>query len=436
MFVEIATEPIFFVIMIVAMMAFVFLSFEIGMMLAGLALFWLTITGQELAMLSYRFFSGLNNFILLAVPFFILVGEILNRTGMTKKIMHFANVVAGKARGGLAHANVIGSMIFGGIQGAAMADVATLGTVFIPEMEDEGYPTSFAAAITATSSLVAPLIPPSIMVIIFGVVCGISIGGLLVAALVPGLLIGLTDTIIVHLKAGRRGFPRGQAGRGLSDVLSSGKDAVLALIAPLIILFGITMGVFTPAESGAAAAVYALFIGVVIYRTFGLRDFYESLKASVEKSAMVFIIIGFAISVSWLFARFGMGDALANTLFGFTENPIFLLGVMCIFLLFVGTWLEGTATIYLLGPVFWSALSGAGIHPLHFGVVFMLMLNIALITPPIGVCLFVARGVSGASYSSIIKEALPFLILDLIVVAIIIIFPEVVLFLPRIFGLA
>lgn len=432
--VSIVQDPIFFIVIILILMILVLFRFEVAMGIGLLTLIWLFLAGLDPAMLARKFYAGIDNFVLLAVPFFIMVGEILKRAGMSQRLFNFSETVSGRTRGGLAHANVIGSLIFGGIQGAAMADVATLGTIFIPAMRKKGYPGSFAAAITATSSLVAPLIPPSIMLVILGAVAEISIGGLLAAAIVPGLMIGFTDMIIVHLMAERRNFPRGVEGRNMKDLFVALKDALAAIGAPAIILFGLTMGVVTPAEAGILGSIYALIIGTLVYRSYDLGDFYDTLKSTVEKTSMVLIIIGFAISLGWIFAMLGIGPAFRSMMLGITTNPTALLGIMCIFLLFIGTWLESTATIFLIAPLFYELSQTVGIHPLQFGIVFALMINIAMITPPMGMCLFVAEGVSGEPFLDIAREALPFLLLDLVVITLVVLFPEITLFVPRLLG--
>jgi tripartite ATP-independent transporter DctM subunit len=382
---------------------------------------WLTIVPS-------RIFAGMNVFVFLAIPFFVMAGEIMSESKITERIINFTDSLVGHVRGGLAQVNVISSMFFAGISGAALSDVAALGSVFIPAMEQNGYERKFAAAITATSSIQGPIIPPSIIIVIYAAI-------LFAAGIIPGVLIGLTDCLIVMVKAKRRGYPKRGTKFSLKEVGVSFIRGVPALILPGIIFGGIVGGVFTPTEAGAVAVIYGLMLGFFFLKTLKPEAMVRVLRETMMKTGTLFIIVAFAKIFSWVLAMENVPQIIGDHIFGWTNNVYLILFIMNVIFLFVGTWLETGAAIILLGPVFGPALVNLGIHPVHLGMVMIVNLVIGLITPPFGVCLFAVSSLSGCSVEEIAKEAFPYIMLDIGVLFLITYFPAVVLFFPKMFGL-
>jgi tripartite ATP-independent transporter DctM subunit len=382
-----------------------------------------------------RIFHGMNSFVFLAIPFFIMVGEIMSESKITDRIIHFTDSLVGHVRGGFAQVNVISSMFFAGISGAALADVAGLGSVFIPAMEKNGYERKFAAAITATSSIQGPIIPPSIIIVVYASIMGVSVGALFAAGIVPGVLIGVTDCLIIAFKAKLRGYPKRSTPFSIKKVFTSFFSAFPALVLPIIIMGGIIGGIFTPTEAAAVAVFYGVILGVIFLRTLKLTAFLRIFKSTIIKSSSLFIIIAFANIFSWVLAMEDVPALIGTYIFGWTDNIYLILFLLNIIFLFVGTWLEAGAAIILLAPVFGPALVDLGIHPVHLGMVMIVNLVIGLITPPFGIVLYAVSSVSGCSVEDISKEALPYIILDVVVLFLITYFPAITLFFPRMFGL-
>lgn len=382
-----------------------------------------------------RIFHGMNSFVFLAIPFFIMVGEIMSESKITDRIIHFTDSLVGHVRGGFAQVNVISSMFFAGISGAALADVAGLGSVFIPAMEKNGYDRKFAAAITATSSIQGPIIPPSIIIVVYASIMGVSVGALFAAGIVPGVLIGVTDCLIIAFKAKLRGYPKRSTPFSIKEVVTSFFSAFPALVLPIIIMGGIVGGIFTPTEAAAVAVFYGVLLGVIFFRTLKLAAFSRIFKETIIKSSGLFIIIAFANIFSWVLAMENIPGLIGTYVFGWTDNIYLILFLINIIFLFVGTWLEAGAAIILLAPVFGPALLDLGIHPVHLGMFMIVNLVIGLITPPFGIVLYAVSSISGCSIEDISKEALPYILLDIGVLFLITYFPAVTLFFPRMFGL-
>ena len=395
---------------------------------------WVMWAGSSMQMIASRMYAGIDVFVLMAIPFFCLAGEIMNRCGITDRLIQFVNFVIGRVRGGLAQANIYSSLLFAGITGAAVADVAALGSVFIPAMEKQGYTRRFSAMITAASSIIGPIIPPSIIVVIYGAVTGISVGSIFAACMIPGVIVGLSMSAYVAVLARIRNFPKIEEPFELKGFVICLKDSVLALIMPLIIVGGIFTGVFTPTEAAAIAVFYALLIGVVVYRTVSISVVVQSVYNAMRTSAMLFFIIGFANILGWIIARDQLPEAIARFLLTLSSNPKILMLLVVGLLLFVGTWLEITASCIILAPILAPVMAHLGIHPVHFAVVMIVTLNVGLITPPLGVAIFAAVGVGKVSFEDVVREIWPFLILDLFVILLLTFIPELSLAIPRALG--
>lgn len=387
-----------------------------------------------LVILAQRMFTGIDSFPLMAVPFFVLAGELMNRGGTTKRLIDFANVLVGRIPGGLAHTNITASMFFGGISGSAVADAAAMGTILVPGMVRKGFPPGFSAAVTAASSTMGPIIPPSILMVLMGVTTGLSIGGLFAAGIVPGLLLGLSMMALSLFMAMRYKFPREVFPFTGRMFWSSMAAALPALLAPLIILGGILGGVFTPTEAAAVAVFYAFFLGLCIYRELNFKDLGQIFVHSGVTTAVLLLIIGMANIFSWILSSEQIPTRIAQGMLAITENPYIILLFINIFLIFIGTFLEGGAAIIILAPTLLSVANTVGIDPLHFGLVMVLNIAVGLLTPPLGVCLFVVSGVTGLQLSTIIRSVLPFLALELAVLLVATYWPGLILYIPRMLG--
>jgi len=414
------------------------IGMPVGFVLGLTALFGFILIDKPvfLTMIPQRFFSSMDGFSFLALPFFLLAGDIMNRIGLTERLVAFANLFFGRMRGGLAQVNIVTSIIFGGISGAAMADTAALGSVFIPAMEKEGYDTDFSAAVTVASSIIAPIIPPSIIMVIYGAIMGVSIAGLFAAGIVPGLMIGLSLMILTRFYAKRRNYPRHVIPLTVSNISRTTGQALPALVLPFIILGGILGGVVTPTEAAAVAVGYALFLGCLIYRNLGLKDLYELLYRNAITVGIIAVIVSGASILAWLLAMQQIPQMVAELFLSITQNKYFILLLINLLLVFIGMFLDITASLLILGPILAPLATNLGVDPLHFGVMMCVNLNIALMTPPMGACLFMAMIVSKRSLGQIVKAIWPFILVELFVLLLVIYIPVITMTVPRWLGFA
>jgi tripartite ATP-independent transporter DctM subunit len=422
---------VYFVILILLMFSDLSIAVAIGVT----ASIWIIASGFPLTIIPDKFLSGMDSFVLMAIPFFMVAGEAMNQAGVTEKLIRFANFLVGRFRGGLAYVTIVASMIFAGITGAAVADVSALGTIFIPSMEKEGYTRKYAAAVVAGSSIMGPIIPPSIVMVVYGAMTNTSVAAMFAGAIIPGVLIGLAQMVVVFVQAKRRHFPQQQIEFTPQKFLLSFREAFLALIMPVIILSGILFGITTPTEAAAIAALYAFALGIGFYRTLTFRKILHIFKDATCQYASLLVIMGSASILGWVLSRAQAHTALLKLVFGVTQNPTGILLIVLCFLLFVGTWLETGATIVLLAPTLAAAMQLIGHHPVHFGIVMTVTANIGLITPPLGVCLFAASGTGKLSVEAIVSEIWPFIWSSVVVVVIVALVPELSLFIPRLLGL-
>lgn len=420
---------------LIIMMVLLFLGLPIAFVLGTTSLIWLYLAEISLRVVPMRMYGGINRFVLLAIPFFILAGEIMNESGITKRLVRFVEIIIGRVRGGLAHVNIYSSLLFAGISGSAIADVSAIGSLLIPAMEKGGYTKRFSAMITASSSIVGPIIPPSITIVLYGSVTGASIAGMFAASIVPGILIGVGQSIMVMIFAKKKNLPKSTIKTTRKEFFAVSKDATAALIMPIIILGGILGGIFTPTEAGAIACAYAILVGFLLFKELRVSVIPEILLKAVKTSAILFLIIGAADILGWLLAMEGIPRMLAGFLLGITEHQILLFFIILVFLLFLGTWLEAGASIIMLSAVLPPAMIQIGFHPLQTGVIIVVAMLIGLITPPLGLCLFTASSVSGAEVEEIFMEILPFISVHIIVLVLVGIIPELTLFVPRLLGL-
>ncbi|AZO96586.1 TRAP transporter large permease [Halocella sp. SP3-1] len=379
----------------------------------------------------HRITGGLSGYVLLAIPFFILAGNLMNNCGITNKIFTFANKLVGYIPGGLAHANVVASIIFSGMSGSAVADAGGLGLVEMKAMNDEGYEPEFGAAVTAASATIGPIIPPSVPMVVYGVMAEVSIGALFLGGFLPGLFMGLVMMIIIYYQAIKNNYPRIEK-FDFGELWDAFKDAFLPLLTPVIIIGGIMSGIVTPTEAAVVATIYALFLGTVVYRRLGFKDVFKIIYESMETTATVTFIIAGAASFAWLIAIEGIPAQLAMTVGGISDKWMFLL-IFNIFFLILGTFMETLSIEVIMVPVLVPIMKVLGLDPVHMGVVLVLNLMIGLITPPVGMSLFITSKVGGVKLESLYKAVLPFLLPLIAVLFIITFFSDIVTWLPSIF---
>jgi tripartite ATP-independent transporter DctM subunit len=384
----------------------------------------------NIPMLSQRMQYGVNNFLLLAIPLFILAAKLMNTAGITVRLFNFARLLVGYFPGGLGHANAVASLIFAGMSGAAVADAAGLGQVELKAMKDEGYDPDFSVAITAASSTIGPIFPPSIPMVIFGLAAEVSVGRLFLGGVVPGLIMTVALMIMVAIYAQRKKYPR-TLFPGFRELLTGFSHAILPILTPVILLGGIWSGQFTPTEAAAVAVAYAFVLGVIIYREIGLRDLEQIFVDTAKETAAIGIIICAANFFGWLLLRTGLTIKVTTGISQLTTDPLALLIVINIFLLVIGCFMETVVAILIITPMLMPVITKVGIDPLHFGLVMVLNLMIGLLTPPFGVVLFVMVGVSGLSFERIVRATLPFILPLLVVLALITFFPPLVTWLPN-----
>jgi tripartite ATP-independent transporter DctM subunit len=410
------------------------LGFPVAFCLGITSLIALIVGDVPLLLIAQRMFTGIDSFPLMAVPFFVLAGELMNRGGTTRRLIDFANVLVGRVPGGLAHTNILASMFFGGISGSAVADAAAMGTILVPGMTRKGFPAGFSAAVTAASATMGPIIPPSILMVLMGVTTGLSIGGLFAAGIVPGLLLGISMMALSFFMAIQYRFPRESFPLSPRIIFKEFISAAPALLAPIIILGGILGGIFTPTESAAIAVFYAFFLGRFIYKELSFKDLIQIFVESGTTTAVLLLIIGMANIFSWILTSEQIPTRIAGLMTAFSDNPYVILMIINLFLLFIGMFLEGGAAIIILAPTLLGVTTALGIDPLHFGLVMVLNIAVGLLTPPLGVCLFVVCGVTGISLGHIIRSVLPFLALEIAVLILVTYIPAVILWIPGLLG--
>ncbi|MCW5516182.1 TRAP transporter large permease [Muriicola sp. Z0-33] len=382
-----------------------------------------------------RMTTGIDNFALLAIPFFILAGEIMNTGGIAKRLIDFAKSLIGSLPGGLAFVNIIAAMLFGAISGSAVAAASAIGSTLTDKMEKEGYPREFSAAVNISSSTTGLLIPPSNVLIIFALASGgtASVAALFVAGYVPGILVGLALMIMVYVYAKRMKLPKAPR-VGFKKLFLDFRRAILSLTLLIIVVGGIVVGVFTATEAAAIAVVYAVILGFV-HKELKFSDFKPLLLRSAKTTAIVMFLIATSMAMSWMFSFEGIPQLLTSALLENVSNPILIFLMINIILLIVGTFMDMTPAVLIFTPIFLPVAIALGMHPVQFGMIIVLNLCIGVCTPPVGTLLFVGSGVAKVPVTRVIKPLLPLLAVMTLVLLIITYFPELSLWLPRVFGL-
>ncbi len=380
--------------------------------------------------LTQRMFSGMNSFVLLCVPGFILAGNLMNQGGITNRIIGFSNSLVGHIRGGLGQANIVASMVFAGISGTATADSASLGAILIPAMVNEGYDADFSCAVTAASSCIGPIIPPSLPMIVAATLTGLSVTRLFIAGIVPGILLGLGMMIVCYTISKKRNYPKHEKqnwkARGKSFM-----GAFWALMLTFIILYGIMGGICTPTEASIIAVIYAAIIGLLVYRELPFRDVGKVMLESARMTASILLLIGFANAFAWILSKEQIPTKVANLMLGLTQNKYVILLLINMLLLFVGTFMETNAALAILFPTLLAIATKVGVDSTQFAIIVVLNLVLGLTTPPVGVCLFITSTIGKISLGKVAKATLPFLAVNLIVLLLVTYCPPVTLSLVR-----
>ena len=381
-----------------------------------------------------KVFHGLNIFPFLAMPFFILAGEIMNHTGITARLVGLARALVGHLRGGLAQTNMVVSVMFAGLTGSATSDAAAFGKTLVPQMVRHGYQRDYACAVTAAGSIIGPTIPPSGLMVIYGSLLNVSIGALFAAGILPGLVICLICMVVIRLGANANNLPAAERRAALIDMWREFKGSILALIMPVIILGGILGGIVTPTEAASIAVAYALFIGVFVYRNISVQNMYEMLVRTARITGVIFVIIGFATILGWWLSFNQIPQAIATQMGAMSDNPYVIIAMIMVFLLFVGMVMDITATLIIVAPVLVPLTNSIGMDPVHAGIMIILALNISLMTPPVGACLFVLSSVTGEKLERIAMKLWPFLLAETLVMVLFSFNEDLALLLPRVFG--
>ena len=417
---------------ILGFLAMILLGVPVGyaMVLAGF--FYVTFGGATVALtfIPSAMVSGISSYTMLAIPFFMLVGEIMNGSGITRKIFQFASAWVGHITGGLGHVNVLSSMIFAGMSGAAVADCAGLGAIEIKAMTDEGFDPDFSVGVTAASSIIGPIIPPSSPMVMFGIVAGISIGSLFMGGISVGVIMGLMMMATVYVIAKKRNYPKHPKFSRKEKWIAT-KEAVPAILGPIILIGGIFSGFFTPTEAAAVAVMYSLLVGVLVYKHLNLKTLYHVLEVGVENLGMVMLLIASGKLFAWVLGMEKAAEVAATFIFSLTSNKYIIIILLNLILLFMGMFMETNASILILTPIMLPIVNSIGMHPVQFGVIFIFALMIGLLTPPMAMCLFVTSKLAGISFQRAFKAVKPYYIGLIVVLILINVFPAITLTIPK-----
>ncbi len=423
-----------FSVLVLLMLLSVPIALSLGLTAIG-TMYWMG-GADLLIMLGQRMYFGTASFPLLAVPFFILAGNLMNTGGVTRRIFGVAQLCVGRIHGGLGHVNVIASMIFAGMSGSAVADAAGLGVVEIEAMTKAGYNLRFSAAITAVSSTIGPIIPPSIPFVIYGSLANVSVGDLFLGGILPGLLMGFALMAVIAMVAQRKNLPRMAARPSGREALGVLLGALPALLMPLLIVGGILGGFFTPTEAAVVASLYAMVLGLAVYRELRPADLLGVFWATAEQTVQVMFIIAAAAPFGWVLIQQQIPNAIITAILGLTATPWVILLLVNLILLVLGMFIEGLAIMIITFPIFLPLMERIHVDPTHFGVVMVLNLMIGLVTPPVGMCLYAVSAVSGVSIGEMFAEMWPYVLALIAVLAVVTYVPDVVMWLPRVFGFA
>ena len=416
-----------FIIFLVLLLIGVPIAFSLGLS----SLFYLFTNNIPLTVISQKFYSGMDSFTLLCIPGFMLAGALMNGGGITRRILNFCNSFLGHFRGSLALVNIVASMVFAGISGTAIADVCSLGSMLIPAMVDDGYDDDFSVAVTAASSVVGPIIPPSVPMVIAGSCVSISVVKMFQAGIIPGILLGMALCIPTYIISVKRNYPRHDRA-GWKVRLETTKDAIWAMLMPVILLGGILSGVFTPTEASIVTCVYALVVGVFVYKEIQITDVPRIVWENIRACASIIVLIGLANVFAYILTAERIPQMVANSILSITDNRIVVILLINVVLLFVGMFMESLAAILITFPVLLPVATAVGMEPVHFALMAILNLMLGLTTPPVGMCVCTGAQIGKISAFKAFKATIPFLATSLIVLMLVSFIPQLTLWIPSI----
>lgn len=429
------TEVIVLVVsFMILLLAGVPISFSIG--IATLSTMLLSISSlPALTTVAQRMATGIDSFALLAIPFFILSGQLMSRGGIARRLIDFAKVLVGRLPGGLAFVNILAAMFFGAISGSAAAAAAAIGGFMTPLMKKEGYDDNYSASVNITAATTGLLIPPSNILIVYSLASGgVSIAALFIAGYLPGILVGLSLMVVAGLIAWKRGY-RGSAERySFKQAILKFLDALPSLLLIVIVIGGIIAGFFTATEASAIAVLYTFILSVLIYHEVKWREIPQVLLDTVSTTAIVMLLIGTSMGMSWIMSYENIPQTITASLIALSSNKIVILLIINLILLFVGTFMDMTPAVLIFTPIFLPIVTALGIHPIHFGIIMVLNLCIGLCTPPVGAVLFVGCGIANTTIPKVIKSILPFYVAMIVALLLVTYFPQISMILPRLFG--
>jgi tripartite ATP-independent transporter DctM subunit len=420
-----------FAILLLATLAVLLtINLPVAFAIALSSLVFLVAKGIPIQTLVQRLVNGTDSFPLLAIPFFILAGELMNRGGITRRLVKLASAMVGHLTGGLAHVNIVTNTMMSGMSGSSVADAAGIAKVMVPVMEQGGYSRSFAAAVTAAGATIAPIIPPSIGMIIYAAMTGTSVGRLFIGGIVPGILMSVSLMCVAYWVCRSKGYTSHGAEFSWKALFAGFREAFFALMLPLIILFGIRGGVFTPTEAAAVAAVYAAFIGVFVYGEITIADVPKILSDAAIGTAVIGLIMAAATPLGWILTWQRVPQMITEGVISMTSDPNVIYLLLNAVLLVLGCFMDATAIMIMLVPIMLPIIVNAGIDPVHFGLVLIINLMVGGLTPPYGILLFTVSGITGVPVMSVVREVLPFIGALVALLFIITYLPSIVLFLP------
>ena len=419
-------------ILVILFLVLLFIGMPIAYDLGMVSLTGILLLGNiPVITVSQKMFSGLNSFILLAVPLFILAANLMNRGQISEQLIQVAVAMVGRFRGGLGHANVLVSMIFAGISGSSQADTAGIGKILIPAMEDNGYSKEEAVGVTAASSTIGVIIPPSIPMVIYGSLASVSVGALFLGGMVPGILIGLSQMGIVYLHAKKYNYPRSEA-VSIGNIIKMMIHYLPSLLTPVIIIGGVTFGIVTPTEAAAVACVYALFLGCVVFKTIKISDLPEIFAETITMTAQSLFALATATALGQLLSYYNVSRGVQNYFLEHDMNWMVFLIFVILFFLFLGTFMDAIPAMTLFVPVLLPVAQSLGISPIHFGLVTVITLAIGLITPPYGICLLIAGSISKLPIQRSFAAVLPYMAAIVFVLLLVAFCPDFILYVPRV----